>query len=142
MPVAVINLESGMASARTFEKHSAFHQRLFGTVRSAECHQRFESDRECLARQRQPLRAVYRAREWASESKAAGTLLPIPAEFETLRFDPFLRKKPIGKCGENRRRHILNEVLIIGLALGMRHAVDPDHLAAIDGLTRLRPRRT
>jgi high-affinity nickel-transport protein len=35
----------------------------------------------------------------------------------------------------------LNEVLIIGLALGMRHAVDPDHLAAIDGLTRLRPRR-
>jgi high-affinity nickel-transport protein len=24
----------------------------------------------------------------------------------------------------------------------MRHAVDPDHLAAIDGLTRLRPRRT
>ena len=36
----------------------------------------------------------------------------------------------------------MNEVLIIGLALGMRHAVDPDHLAAIDGLTRLRPRRT
>lgn len=36
----------------------------------------------------------------------------------------------------------MNEVLIIGLALGMRHAVDPDHLAAIDGLTRLHPRRT
>ena len=34
----------------------------------------------------------------------------------------------------------MNEVLIIGLALGMRHAVDPDHLAAIDGLTRIRPR--
>ena len=35
----------------------------------------------------------------------------------------------------------MNEVLFIGLALGMRHAVDPDHLAAIDGLTWLRPRR-
>ncbi len=28
---------------------------------------------------------------WASESKAAGTLLPLPQEFETLRFDPFCR---------------------------------------------------
>ena len=26
---------------------------------------------------------------WASESKTAGILLPLPTEFETLRFDPF-----------------------------------------------------
>jgi high-affinity nickel permease len=31
---------------------------------------------------------------------------------------------------------------LVGLALGMRHGRDPDHLAAIDGLTRLRPRAT
>jgi high-affinity nickel-transport protein len=30
--------------------------------------------------------------------------------------------------------------LLIGAALGMRHGTDPDHLAAIDGLTRVRPR--
>jgi high-affinity nickel-transport protein len=30
--------------------------------------------------------------------------------------------------------------LIIGLALGMRHGTDPDHLTAIDGLSRFRPR--
>ena len=30
--------------------------------------------------------------------------------------------------------------LLIGAALGMRHGTDPDHLAAIDGLTRIRPR--
>jgi len=30
----------------------------------------------------------------------------------------------------------------VGLALGMRHGTDPDHLAAIDGLTRIRPRPT
>jgi high-affinity nickel-transport protein len=30
--------------------------------------------------------------------------------------------------------------LFIGLALGMRHGTDPDHLTAIDGLSRLRPR--
>ena len=30
--------------------------------------------------------------------------------------------------------------LLIGFALGMRHGTDPDHLAAIDGLSRLRPR--
>ena len=28
----------------------------------------------------------------------------------------------------------------MGIALGMRHGADPDHLAAIDGLTRIRPR--
>lgn len=33
----------------------------------------------------------------------------------------------------------LDPVLIIGAALGLRHGTDPDHLAAIDGLTRLRP---
>lgn len=32
--------------------------------------------------------------------------------------------------------------LVICLALGMRHAVDPDHLTAIDGLCRIRPRKT
>jgi nickel/cobalt transporter (NiCoT) family protein len=36
----------------------------------------------------------------------------------------------------------MNPVAVIGLALGMRHGTDPDHLAAIDGLTRIRPRRT
>ena len=32
--------------------------------------------------------------------------------------------------------------LIIGFALGMRHGTDPDHLTAIDGLSRIRPRAT
>src|SRR6516162_2728597 len=34
----------------------------------------------------------------------------------------------------------MNSVAILGIALGMRHGADPDHLAAIDGLTRIRPR--
>ena len=34
----------------------------------------------------------------------------------------------------------MNSVAIIGVALGMRHGADPDHLAAIDGLTRIHPR--
>lgn len=36
----------------------------------------------------------------------------------------------------------MSTTLLICLALGMRHAVDPDHLTAIDGLCRMRPRRT
>ena len=36
----------------------------------------------------------------------------------------------------------MNALVVIGLALGMRHGVDPDHLAAIDGLARIRPRTT
>lgn len=36
----------------------------------------------------------------------------------------------------------MNAVLIVAFALGMRHGTDPDHLAAIDGLTRIRPRST
>lgn len=32
--------------------------------------------------------------------------------------------------------------LLIGFALGLRHGTDPDHLAAIDGLSRIRPRAT
>lgn len=36
----------------------------------------------------------------------------------------------------------MNAVVVVGLALGMRHGTDPDHLAAIDGLTRIRPRAT
>ncbi len=36
----------------------------------------------------------------------------------------------------------MNPALLLGVALGMRHGTDPDHLAAIDGLTRLRPRST
>lgn len=35
----------------------------------------------------------------------------------------------------------MNSILIVGLALGMRHGVDPDHLAAIDGLSRIRPNK-
>jgi len=34
----------------------------------------------------------------------------------------------------------MNSVVLIAAALGMRHGTDPDHLAAIDGLTRIRPR--
>jgi nickel/cobalt transporter (NiCoT) family protein len=36
----------------------------------------------------------------------------------------------------------VNAVVVVGLALGMRHGTDPDHLAAIDGLTRIHPRAT
>ncbi len=36
----------------------------------------------------------------------------------------------------------MSSTLVICLALGMRHAVDPDHLTAIDGLCRIRPRKT
>ena len=36
----------------------------------------------------------------------------------------------------------MNSVAIVAAALGMRHGTDPDHLAAIDGLTRIRPRAT
>jgi nickel/cobalt transporter (NiCoT) family protein len=36
----------------------------------------------------------------------------------------------------------MNSAVIIGVALGMRHGTDPDHLAVIDGLTRIRPRST
>lgn len=32
-------------------------------------------------------------------------------------------------------------LLTLAMALGLRHGVDPDHLAAIDGLSRLRPSR-
>lgn len=32
-------------------------------------------------------------------------------------------------------------LLTLAVALGLRHGVDPDHLAAIDGLSRLRPSR-
>ncbi|RTH17905.1 nickel permease, partial [Thermus scotoductus] len=28
---------------------------------------------------------------------------------------------------------------VLAVALGMRHGVDPDHLAAVDGLSRVRP---
>jgi cobaltochelatase CobN len=37
---------------------------------------------------------------WASESKAAGSLLPLPREFETLRFDPFCRANPLANAAE------------------------------------------
>jgi high-affinity nickel-transport protein len=36
----------------------------------------------------------------------------------------------------------MEAVAVVGLALGMRHGTDPDHLAAIDGLARIRPRAT
>ena len=38
--------------------------------------------------------------DWASESKAAGTLLPLPAEFETLRFNPFSRTNRLTNAAE------------------------------------------
>jgi high-affinity nickel-transport protein len=34
-----------------------------------------------------------------------------------------------------------SSLFTLALALGLRHGVDPDHLAAIDGLSRLRPSR-
>ena len=34
----------------------------------------------------------------------------------------------------------MNSTLLIALALGVRHGTDPDHLTAIDGLSRIRPR--
>jgi len=34
----------------------------------------------------------------------------------------------------------LNSTLLIAFALGVRHGTDPDHLTAIDGLSRIRPR--
>jgi nickel/cobalt transporter (NiCoT) family protein len=36
----------------------------------------------------------------------------------------------------------MNATLWIALALGLRHGTDPDHLTAIDGLSRVRPRAT
>jgi high-affinity nickel-transport protein len=36
----------------------------------------------------------------------------------------------------------MNSVLTFAFALGLRHGVDPDHLTAIDGLSRIRPRAT
>ena len=36
----------------------------------------------------------------------------------------------------------MDSTLLVGLALGLRHGTDPDHLTAIDGLCRLRPRAT
>jgi high-affinity nickel-transport protein len=36
----------------------------------------------------------------------------------------------------------MSSTLFIALALGLRHGTDPDHLTAIDGLARLRPRAT
>jgi len=36
----------------------------------------------------------------------------------------------------------VNSTLVLAFALGVRHGTDPDHLTAIDGLCRLRPRPT
>lgn len=36
----------------------------------------------------------------------------------------------------------MNSVFLLAFALGLRHGVDPDHLTAIDGLSRVRPRAT
>jgi high-affinity nickel-transport protein len=36
----------------------------------------------------------------------------------------------------------VNSALLLAFALGVRHGTDPDHLTAIDGLSRLRPRAT
>ena len=36
----------------------------------------------------------------------------------------------------------MNSTLVLAFALGVRHGTDPDHLTAIDGLCRLRPRAT
>jgi high-affinity nickel-transport protein len=36
----------------------------------------------------------------------------------------------------------VNSTLLIAFALGVRHGTDPDHLTAIDGMARIRPRAT
>jgi len=36
----------------------------------------------------------------------------------------------------------VNSTLLVAFALGVRHGTDPDHLTAIDGLARIRPRAT
>jgi nickel/cobalt transporter (NiCoT) family protein len=36
----------------------------------------------------------------------------------------------------------MDMTLMVGFALGLRHGTDPDHLTAIDGLSRIRPRAT
>jgi len=36
----------------------------------------------------------------------------------------------------------VNSTLVVAFALGVRHGTDPDHLTAIDGLARIRPRPT
>lgn len=36
----------------------------------------------------------------------------------------------------------MNATLVIAFALGVRHGTDPDHLTAIDGLSRIHPRAT
>jgi high-affinity nickel-transport protein len=36
----------------------------------------------------------------------------------------------------------MNSTLLLVLSLGLRHGTDPDHLTAIDGLSRIRPRAT
>jgi nickel/cobalt transporter (NiCoT) family protein len=45
-----------------------------------------------------------------------------------------------GRLASEDTDSLVNSVAIIGAALGMRHGTDPDHLAAIDGLARIRPR--
>ena len=36
----------------------------------------------------------------------------------------------------------MDSILLVAFALGVRHGTDPDHLTAIDGLSRIRPRAT
>src|SRR5476649_2694607 len=36
----------------------------------------------------------------------------------------------------------MNTILLLSLVLGLRHGLDPDHLTAIDGLSRIRPKAT
>jgi nickel/cobalt transporter (NiCoT) family protein len=36
----------------------------------------------------------------------------------------------------------VNSTLVVAFALGVRHGTDPDHLTAIDGMARIRPRPT
>ena len=36
----------------------------------------------------------------------------------------------------------MTSTLVLAFALGIRHGTDPDHLTAIDGLSRIRPRST
>jgi hypothetical protein len=62
-----------MAQPRSAEKHSAHGQWMPGALRSSECGEDLGAGLV----------------EWASESKAAGLLLPLPEGFEQLKFNPF-----------------------------------------------------
>jgi nickel/cobalt transporter (NiCoT) family protein len=64
-----------------------------------------------------------------------------PPSFTTSSYDYYGAVSGPGSRGK-RVSPFHGEASFANLALGMRHGTDPDHLAVIDGLTRIRPRAT